>query len=70
MSVELSDKTPCVQYGAGEDSPIYYRVCPICGRFVKADKQSTIPEHLETNAVCKVHGRVAMPFCTWATEEE
>ena len=60
------EKTPTVCYGSGEDSPIYYRICPICGKYVKADERSTIPEYLATNAICKIHGRVAMPFCGWA----
>lgn len=61
---------PTVQYGRGEEAPIYYRVCPICGRFVRADDRSSIPEYVETNATCIVHGRVKMPFCGWAYEED
>ena len=60
------EKTPTVCYGSGEDSPIYYRICPECGRYVKADDRSTIPQYLVANATCKIHGRVAMPFCDWA----
>lgn len=56
---------PTAQYGTGEDAPIYYAVCPNCGRFVKPDKKSTIPEYLESNATCKKCGRVKMPFCCW-----
>lgn len=61
---------PMVQYGKGEYSPVYFRVCPVCSRFVKADQRSTIPEYLKTNATCAVHGRVAMPFCCWASDAE
>lgn len=64
------EKTPIVQYGSGEDAPIYYRICPECGRYVKADEKSTIPEYLVANATCKIHGRVKMPFCAWACEYE
>lgn len=60
------ENTPTVWYGEGEESPVYYRVCPVCGRYVKADDRSTIPEYLVANATCKTHGRVAMPFCCWA----
>ncbi len=66
MDEDNWEKTPTVQYGDGEDSPVYYRICPHCGRYVKADNHSTIPEYLESNATCKIHGRVAMPFCCWA----
>lgn len=59
---------PTVQYGTGCEAPIFYRVCPICSRFVKADNMSRMPEYVESNATCKVHGRVAMPFCYWGEE--
>jgi len=61
---------PWVQYGSGEASPIYYRLCPICGRFVKADGYSGLPEYVKENATCAVHGRVKMPFACWASELE
>ncbi|MFA5154445.1 MAG: hypothetical protein WC554_18010 [Clostridia bacterium] len=56
---------PTIGYGEGSDAPVFYRVCPICSRFVKADKQSQMPEYTKANATCKVHGRVVMPFCCW-----
>ena len=62
------EDVPTVQYGTGCEAPIYYRVCPVCGKYVKADDVSTIPEYLKTNAICKKHGRVAMPFCYWGEE--
>ena len=69
-SIYYSENIPCVQYGTGEDAPIYYRVCPKCGRYVKADDISTIPEYLDTNALCKKCGRVSMPFAAWSCELE
>lgn len=61
---------PVVQYGSGEDTPIYYRICPKCGQFVIPDEKSTIPEYLESNATCKKHGRVKMPFACWLSDLE
>ena len=63
---------PTVQYGKGEESPIYYAICPICGRFVKADQYSNMPGCVteKGNATCAKHGRVIMPFCAWASEIE
>jgi hypothetical protein len=49
-------------------SAVYFRVCPKCSRFVKADKtilvQGSGEEAIvhEPNATCKKHGRVEMPF--------
>ena len=68
--MDYSENTPIVVYGDGEYSPIYYRICPKCGRYVKADERSTIPQYLESNATCKVHGRVTMPFAGWAYDWE
>ena len=65
--------TPMVIYDGGiDESPIYYRVCPKCGRYVKADKETRIPEYQgkEPNATCRKCGRVLMPFAGWAYEEE
>jgi hypothetical protein len=64
------ENTPTVQYEGHEGEPIYYRVCPICGKYVKADDKSTIPQYLVSNATCKIHGRVAMPFACWASDLE
>jgi hypothetical protein len=44
----------------------FVRVCPDCGSFVKADETVKLYEMTpcvrETNATCKKHGRVNMPF--------
>lgn len=61
---------PTVQYGDGEENPVYYRICPECGRFVKADEKSTIPEYLKSNATCAKHGRIKMPFAWWTYDME
>ena len=71
---ERGEYTPTVAY----DSPdkgmlqLYFRVCPKCGRFVKADKFTKIPEYQgnEPNATCKKCGRVRMEFCCWLEDEE
>jgi len=68
MPYEEWENVPTVQYGHGDDSPVYYRVCPVCSRYVKPDNASTIPEYLIDNATCKKHGRVKMPFCCWASD--
>lgn len=66
MEIDYEKKYPLVQYGSGEDAPIYIRLCPNCGRFVQADSRSTIPEYLINNATCKRCGRIKMPFYCWA----
>lgn len=66
------ENTPIVIYGNERDeSPMFYRVCPICGRFVKADDATQIPEYLrdKPNATCKKCGRVQMPFAGWWSDE-
>lgn len=66
------ENTPIVVYGPFEGTNYaYFRVCPKCGRFVKADNRAKIPEFQEEpNATCKRCGRVKMPFCGWMDEEE
>lgn len=70
---ERSEYTPTAVYGSPDPgmTQIWYRVCPKCGRFVKADKFTRIPEYQreEPNATCKKCGRVQMEFCCWAEEE-
>ena len=51
----------------------FLRVCPKCGRFVKADKSITFNLRTEQplkepNATCKKCGRVEMPFEGWFDE--
>lgn len=67
--VEIDDdnKYPTVMYGDTEDAPIFYRICPKCARFVKADNKSHMPG-IAPNATCKKQGRVEMPFMAWAGE--
>lgn len=51
------------QYEGGET---FIPVCPVCSRFVKADKEVFVNGMGELspspNATCKAHGRVNMPF--------
>ncbi len=69
---DYGEYTPTVLYVDRYDeySPVFYRVCPNCGRFVKADEKTQIPEYLgeKPNATCKKCGRVQMPFCCWYSE--
>lgn len=55
--------TPRVMYG---DDACFLRVCPHCGRFVKADDVILISVAAglkdQPNATCAVRGRVNMPF--------
>ena len=69
---EYSEKTAVVVYSSFDGScPAFYRICPKCGRFVKADDKTQIPEYLgaKPNATCKKCGRVQMYFCGWFDEE-
>lgn len=61
---------PWVQYGEGDDAPVYFAICPVCGKFVRADEFSGPPQYIKANATCKTHGRVKMPFACWASEME
>ena len=66
------ENTPTIAYGPHEgDYHVYFRICPKCGRFVKPDEATRIPEYQgnEPNATCKKCGRVQMPFCTWSSDE-
>jgi uncharacterized OB-fold protein len=72
---EYGENTPVVIYGTGKEfdgAPVFYRVCPKCGRFVKPDDRTKIPEYLgkEPNATCKKCGRVQMPFALWYFDDE
>lgn len=65
----MFSETPRVMYG----DACFFRVCPECGRFVKADDRIVVygPDGDEwidedvPNATCKKHGRVKMPFEGW-----
>lgn len=51
-----------VCYGDEEDGDlICISVCPICRRYVKADKECYIYDYSKPNATCKKCGRVRMP---------
>ena len=42
---ERYENTPVVCYGPHEDQyHFWYRVCPNCGKFVKSDEYTKIPE--------------------------
>lgn len=58
-------EAPYVCYG--DDNAVFERVCPQCGKFVKADDTIQFGgkfEHqpLPPTATCSQHGRVDMPF--------
>ena len=69
---DYSENTPIVIYGEGDLRHAYYRICPKCGRFVKPDEKTKIPEYQgqKPNATCKRCGRVQMRFCFWFGDEE
>ena len=65
------ENTPVVSYKTRFDEyMVFFRVCPKCRRFVKADDKTKMPEYQgnEPNATCKRCGRVQMPFCTWGED--
>lgn len=72
MTHDWEGETPLIQYGDPEDAngsevdgAIFVRVCPECGRFVKADKTLVLSLSGPTkgpNASCSKHGRIEMPF--------
>jgi len=53
-----------VNYDTKDDEQmIFVPVCPICGRFVKADDMVIVKDgHIQPNATCKKCGRVKMLF--------
>ena len=59
---ESPEERPRIMYG----DACFIRVCPDCGRFVAPDEEIKIYEMApcvrHTNATCKKHGRVTMPF--------
>lgn len=59
-----------VSYGDGASGKAQFvPVCPICGRFVRADDTIQIRgeqvDFEQPNATCKKCGRVEMPFEGW-----
>lgn len=70
MSDYDGENAPTVLYGDGDECPIFFRVCPKCGKYVKADEESQMPAYTKANATCKKCGRVIMPFCCWLSDAE
>lgn len=73
MITERGEGTPTAVYGLVDDCwMVFWKVCPKCGRFVKADDAVKMPEYAgnEPNATCKKCGRVKMDFCTWVCDGE
>ena len=60
------DESPQIGFGSADDETgiaVFIRVCPICGRFVKADKEVTFDGRGQpkgANATCSKHGRIEM----------
>ena len=63
-----ADGLRCVVYGE-DDGRVFERVCPLCGRFVLTDDESTLCGD-EPNATCSKHGRVRMPAMGWESDFE
>ena len=71
IEVEVNENTPMKFYGL-EHSPTvlaFIRICPNCGRFVKADDCAMVngleEVSKEPNATCSKCGRVTMIFDGW-----
>ena len=68
----MGENTPTIAYDSPDQGmlQLWYRVCPNCGRYVKADDYTRIPEYQrdEPNATCTKCGRVKMPFAGWFEE--
>jgi hypothetical protein len=59
---------PRVAYAFDDEGEyVCVRVCPKCGRFVKADQEVTCGQLMQglPNATCSKHGRVTMPSEGW-----
>jgi uncharacterized OB-fold protein len=65
----MGENTPTIAYDSPDQGmwQLWYRTCPKCGRFVKPDARTRIPEYQqdEPNATCAKCGRVQMPFAGW-----
>lgn len=66
IEIEIDENTPMVCYGEGAEVLAFVRLCPNCGRFIKADEEVRIngfDQWIEAeNAVCSKCGRVKMIF--------
>lgn len=73
IEVELDENTPMRFYGDGPEVLAFVRLCPNCGRFVKADEEVRVNglEQLihEPNATCSKCDRVEMVFAGWWPSE-
>jgi hypothetical protein len=65
----MKEGEPTICYGKDDDEfggATFTRVCPLCNRYVKADKEVTFKGNgqpvSQPNAMCRVHGRVEMSF--------
>ena len=45
-----------------DSGALFERTCPKCGRFVRVYKTVYVNDRTRNNAVCRVHGRIMMPF--------
>ncbi len=63
-----------VIYGLSDQLMVFIPVCPVCGRFVRADDTVAVNglEQLadQPNATCSKHGRVQMLFEGWFGADE
>lgn len=63
IGVSMGEGPPLIRY---EGAATFARVCPKCGRFVKADRSILMDAsgnvYPSNNARCKKHSRVRMPF--------
>ena len=69
MEVDVTEATPMMFYGEGNEVLAFIRLCPNCGRFVKCDNEVIVNglEELinQPNATCSKCGRVEMLFDGW-----
>lgn len=65
IEIEDDNNYPTEIYGSGAEAYVFYRICPYCAKFVKADDSSHGPNG-KPNATCSKHGRVPMPFVGYA----
>ena len=67
----LNDASRRIVYDFGDEmgEAVFLPKCPVCGRFVTADKTVSANRDGyfddEINATCRRDGRVAMPFAGW-----
>ena len=64
---EEGRRIPAVQYGETGDAAVYYRICPKCGKYVKADMKSAMPANLVANATARYTGEQQCRFVAGQT---